>query len=250
MKKIPPKLLAWIFVIMGMILLELLCRFGFFSISTMVAPSVAIKALYYNILNGSIIEQLKTTAMEVVASFSIAAVIGFGLAIIFWKLERLGKIFEPYLVAMHAVPLIFFYPLLLYVFGLGQKPIIYIAVVTSITPIALNSWIGLKEVSNTYIKVARSVNCSRWQTFIKVVFPAATPRIFAGLKLGVIYSFIGCVAMEFILAQKGMGWMVKYDYDYFEPERMYAGIFLLTAIAVTMNSILRYFEKRIRMEME
>jgi NitT/TauT family transport system permease protein len=250
MNKMPPKLVTWIIVVMSLILLELTCRLGFFSATILVAPSIAFSTLLYNIANGSIFPHMGVTFLEVVISFAIASVMGFTVGIIFWKYERLGKIFEPYLVGMHAVPLIFFYPLLLYIFGLGQKPIIYIAITHSTTPILLNTWIGLKGVKEIFLKVAGSVNCSKWQTYIKVVFPAATPRIFAGLKMGFIYAFVSCVAMEFILSEKGLGWMVKYDYEYFEPERMYGAILLLVIIAVSINSFLLYYEKRIRMEME
>jgi NitT/TauT family transport system permease protein len=248
--KISPRLATWIIIGMSIILLEFMCRFGFFGATTLIAPSIGFKKLLYNLVKGNFISQVSTTFLEVAISFAVAFMLGVSIGIVFWKWERLGKTFEPYMVGMYAVPLIFFYPLLLYIFGLGQKPIIYIAVVHSTTPIVLNTWIGLKGVKEIFVKVARSVNCSRWQTYLKVVFPAATPRIFAGLKIGFIYAFVSCVAMEFILSEKGMGWMVKYDYEYFEPERMFGAIFLLVIIAVSMNSLLLHFEKRIRMEME
>jgi NitT/TauT family transport system permease protein len=235
---------------MSIILLEFICYFRFLSPTFLVAPSIALRNLLYNVIHGNILSNMATTFLEVMISSAIACVAGITIGIIFWKWEWLGKIFEPYMAGIYAVPLIFFYPLLLYVFGLGQKPIIYIAITNSITPIALNTWIGLKGVRETFFKVARSVNCSRWQTYLKVVFPAATPRIFAGLKLGFLFAFLSCVAMEFILSQKGIGWMVKYDYEFFEPGRMYASILLLVIVAVIINSILLHYEKRIRMEME
>jgi nitrate/nitrite transport system permease protein len=54
-------------------------------------------------------------------------------------------------------------------------------------PIVLNTHQGLRDVSQTYIKVAKSMRLTSRQTLAYILFPAAWPTIMGGLKLGLTY---------------------------------------------------------------
>ena len=64
--------------------------------------------------------------------------------------------------------------------------------------------------------------------------------------MGFVYAFIGSMAMEFILSDVGLGFMVNYNYNYFETPKMYAYIVIGLSLPVLMNSALGKVERRIR----
>jgi NitT/TauT family transport system permease protein len=235
----------WAIVLGFLLLLEIIGQKKLVSPTMISPPSVMITKLFQLSYEGKITANLTRTMVEVFAAFSLAAALGIGLGILFWKLPRFGRLVEPYLVSAYAVPFLLFYPVLLVLLGLGSLPIIVMAAVGSMVSIVLNTWIGFREIREVYVKVGQSLNCTRGQLFRKIYFPAAGPFIFAGLKLGFVYCLIGTIAMEFILAEKGLGFAVHYAYESFETPTMYAYILLIIIIAVLCNSVLFRGEREV-----
>jgi NitT/TauT family transport system permease protein len=246
--KIKPAWVQWAVLVVFVAALEYVARAGLVSRMTLVPPSEMVQTLVGLILEGQVTPHFIRTMIELFASFAIAATLGMAIGILFWRFTNVGKMFEPYIVSLYALPMVMFYPILLILLGLGSLPIIFLAVVASIIPVILNTTIGFVEIKEVLHKVARSANCTPWQTFSKVLFPAATPYIFTGLKLGFIYALILTIGMEFILTDRGLGFQVHEFYDYFDTSHMYAYILLNLLIAVVANSLLFRGEEQIRGE--
>jgi len=246
--KIKPQWVQWAIIIGFIVLLEVLTRGGMVRKTILVPPSEMVTTLFGLIAIGDVTPHFIRTMIEVFASFFIAMVGGITIGITFWRFARIGKMFEPYIVAIYAMPLVMFYPILLIFLGLGSRPIIALTVVSSIIPVILNTTIGFKEIREVLEKVALSNRCTPWQKFSKVLFPAAAPYVFTGLKLGFIYALIVTIGMEFILTDLGLGFQVHQFYDFFNTSSMYAYILLNLAIAVSANMLLFRSEESVRRE--
>jgi NitT/TauT family transport system permease protein len=109
--------------------------------------------------------------------------------------------------------------------------------------------VALRSISPVLPKLGRSLNCTRPQLYRKVLVPAATPLAVPGLKLGLIYAIIGTVAMEFILADRGLGYRIGYDYRQFDVADMWAMILAVAALAIVVTSAVGVLERRIRRDM-
>ncbi|MHA6631629.1 ABC transporter permease [Pseudonocardia sichuanensis] len=240
----------WGIVIGVVLLLELGSRTDFIDALIMPAPSTMVAQLVELLPTSDFWEDFRATALAVLAAFAIGAVGGLLLGILFWRLPFVGATFEPYLVSLYAAPTVVFYPILLAFLGLGPAPIVAIASTMALIPIALNTMVGLHSIPPSLPKLARSLNCSVAQTYRKVLAPAATPLLVPGLVLGFIYATIGVIAMEFILASNGLGFEIGYTYRSFDMERMYAYILVVLVVAVAVNVLLNFIERRVRQDME
>ena len=69
------------------------------------------------------------------------------------------------------------------------------------------------------------------------------------MKLGLIYAIIGTVAMEFILADRGLGYRIGVDYREFNVADMWALIFAVSVLAILVTSAVGLLERRIRRDM-
>lgn len=244
-KKRLPRLFRWAVVIALVAVLEVVSDRKMVSPTMITAPSEMARKLIELIYEGKITKNLIRTMTETFLSFGLSSSVGIVAGILFWKAPRMARLLEPYLVSAYAVPFLLFYPVLLVLFGLGALPIIVLTAVASLVSIVLNTWVGFREIKEVYVKVGRNMNCSRAQMFQKIYFPAAKPYIFAGLKLGFVYCLIGTIAMEFILADRGLGFAVHYAYESFETPTMYAYILLIISIAVVCNSVLLRGEREV-----
>jgi NitT/TauT family transport system permease protein len=109
--------------------------------------------------------------------------------------------------------------------------------------------VALRSINPVLPKMGRSVNCTRRQLYRKVLLPAATPLAVPGVKLGLIYAIIGTVAMEFILADRGLGYRIGVDYREFNIADMWALIVIIGALAILVTSAVGFLERRIRRDM-
>lgn len=190
-------------------------------------------------------DAMATTVLEVVASFAGSLVIGFALGALFWKAPYVGRLCEPYLVSFYAVPFIVFYPVLVVVLGLNSWPIIVIATAMGTIPMALNTWIGLASVRAVYWKLGASLGCNRRQTLRRIALPAAAPIMLSGIRLAGIYSFIGSVSMEFLLAPNGLGFQIRYLYEKYEQAPMLFYMVVVFVVASVVALLIASLEWRV-----
>jgi NitT/TauT family transport system permease protein len=192
---------------------------------------------------------LVRTCLTVAIAFGVGGTVGIVLGAACWRAPLLGDVLEPYLVTIYAMPTLVFYPILLALMGVGIGPILVIASLMVVIPVALNVMVALRSISPVLPKLGRSLNCTRPQLYRKVLVPAATPLAVPGLKLGLIYAIIGTVAMEFILADRGLGYRIGYDYRQFDVADMWAMILAVAALAIVVTSAVGVLERRIRRDM-
>lgn len=185
----------------------------------------------------------RRTGMEVAVSILAGSLLGFAAGLTFWKLPTVGRVFEPYLVSFYAVPLVLFYPVMIVLVGINAMSVIILATIMAAIPMALNTAVGLNTMPPVYMKLARSLKASPRQTLFAIAIPAAGPFIVAGLRLAVVYALIGTIAMEFTTAQAGLGYRIRYLYEIFDNNLMFAYIVVVLALSMILTVLLALVER-------
>ena len=243
------RLLRWGIIAVTVAVLELLTQTEVIPAVIMPPPSEIVSALFNLLGTAEFGSDLARTGLTVAIAFAIGCTIGVVLGAACWRAPLLGDVLEPYLVTIYAMPTLVFYPILLALMGVGMGPILVIASLMVVIPVALNVMVALRSISPVLPKLGRSLNCTGPQLYRKVLVPAATPLAVPGLKLGLIYAIIGTVAMEFILADRGLGYRIGYDYRQFDVADMWAMILAVAALAIVVTSAVGVLERRIRRDM-
>lgn len=188
---------------------------------------------------------LVPTIVAVVTSFVLAAVVGVGLGVLMWRSGLLHAVLDPYLTIYYAIPVFALYPLFLVLFGSGPAPIVIVGVLASFVIIAVQTAAGLRNTPAVYYKVARSLRLRPREVVRHVAIPAALPAVFAGLRLGLTYCVIIVVATQFILATRGLGWVIADAYERFDLPAMYGGVIMVAGLSLGLIALLRWLERRI-----
>ncbi|MPZ27916.1 MAG: ABC transporter permease subunit [Micromonosporaceae bacterium] len=174
---------------------------------------------------------LTDTLLAVVVSFTTGSVLGIATGTLLWRFPLLGRVLEPYVVSFYAVPLIVLYPVMLVVIGINVWSLVVLNTVVVAIPVLLNTWVGLQAVPPVYHRLARSLRCGAVRRFRQVLLPAALPQILAGLRIGASLAVVGITSMEFLLAPAGLGFQVRYLYEYFEHAQMWAYVVVIFVVA-------------------
>jgi NitT/TauT family transport system permease protein len=74
------------------------------------------------------------------------------------------------------------------------------------------------------------------------MLPAASPLIFAGLRLGTAAGFIGAILAELLVSPTGIGDLISYNQSIADYPRMYAAIGTVLLLSVALLASLERIE--------
>src|ERR1700694_6104661 len=96
------------------------------------------------------------------------------------------------IVTVYAIPKLALYPILLLAFGLGVSAKVAFGVLHGVIPIILFTLTAVHNTKPILIKTGHVLKLSRSQMVRWILFPAAIPEIFTGLRVGFALTLIGC----------------------------------------------------------
>jgi NitT/TauT family transport system permease protein/putative hydroxymethylpyrimidine transport system permease protein len=190
-----------------------------------------------------LLDNALTTLWEVLLGLAIAVALGAGAAVAMHLARPVRDAAYPLLIASQAVPIVVVAPLLILAFDYGIGPKIAIVALICFFPVTVNLLDGLRGVDPQLLKLMRSLGASRLATLWKVELPWALPQLFSGLRIAATVSVIGAVFGEWAGADEGLGRLVLLGINQLETPRVYAGVVLLTAMALLLFVIVALAER-------
>jgi ABC-type nitrate/sulfonate/bicarbonate transport system permease component len=183
------------------------------------------------------------TLVEVLLGLAISAAAGVSFAVAMHLFRPLRDAAYPLLVASQAIPVVVLAPIFVLAFDYGIGPKLAIVALICFFPITVNLLDGLRSVEPELLKLMRSMGASRPRTLWSVELPAALPFLFSGLKVAATVSVIGAVFGEWAGAEEGLGRLVLLGNNQLQTPRVYAGIVLLTLMAVALFALVALAER-------
>lgn len=229
----------------GAAVLEVLCALDIIDRLTMQPPHQIVIDLARLLASGGLTKAVFRTLSNVLIACSLALCVGIALASIIHRLPALRQALDLVFTTYYAVPILAFYPLFIVLFGLGNLPQILIGFLQGVVAVIVSVLDGLDRVPRVLRKLARVQKMTPLETTLLITLPAAAPWILTGAKLAVVFSIIGVVASEFLMARDGMGLEISYAYNNFDNARMYPLIVLVITFSITVNTLLFRWESRL-----
>ena len=205
------------------------------------SPSEIATALYED--RAILAENALVTLTEVVAGFGLAVLLGVGAAVLLHLNEPLRRAAYPVVVASQTIPVIVIAPILVVWFGYGIGPKLAVIALICFFPLAVNTLDGLRSVPRELTDMMRSLDARRSRILLDVELPAALPYLFSGAKIAVAVAVIGAVFGEWVGASSGLGYLMLQDNAQLETARLFASVFLLSAIALTLFGLVALLER-------
>jgi sulfonate transport system permease protein len=218
---------------------------GGLNLSIMPTPKSVLDAFVSFAVSGRLAKYFLASLVRVVAGFAIGA--GSGLLI-----GALGGIFPKFAYAtavvlgvLRPIPMIGLLPLFILWFGIGEWSKILVIAMGAIWPVLLNAESGIRNVDPKHLEVARILMKDKTTVLRKIVFPAATPSLLTGLRLGFSTAWRGIVSSEMIGASAGVGYLISYARELSQPAVMFLGLFIIGTVGILIDIVLQRVEKRL-----
>ena len=174
------------------------------------------------------------TFLAVTGGFSIAAVLGFTIAVGIAYSRWISELTYPFLIAAQVIPKVALAPLFIIWFGFGLAPKVVIAALIAFFPIVINTARGLVSVEPELIQYMNSLGASWREIFFKISLPWALPYIFASFRISITLAVVGAVVGEFVSSDSGLGYVISYANVSLDTDVMFAGIIVLSVLGMLL----------------
>jgi len=188
-------------------------------------------------------------AWDTLRAFAIAFAlsVAIGLAVGFWLgfAKLAGDVLEPMVVTVYAIPKLTLYPILLLAFGLGLSAKVAFGVLHGVIPIILFTLTAVRNTKPILIKTGRVNKLSSGQMIRWILFPAAVPEIFTGLRVGFSLTLIGSLLAEMFASQRGLGYLLMNGIGLHNVDLIMAVTLLIVVFAAGISTLLLHIDHRL-----
>jgi NitT/TauT family transport system permease protein len=228
------------------VLIEVLIKAGLINRFIVPYPSEIIGSFERIVVEEGVPSRFLLTASEALAASVLLSIVGISLGVLLHRIKLMRLATETWIAAMASAPLVLMYPLFLVIFGRSALTIIMIGFVAALPPVILKTLEGLAGTRTVLINVGRSFKLTPWQLYWKILFPAALPNIFVGVRLGMIFALINVVGVEFLINFGGLGQLVNELAERYDLPGTYAAICFVILVSIVFFVVTEWIEQWLR----
>jgi bicarbonate transport system permease protein len=158
--------------------------------------------------------QVFASLQRVAVGYTLAAVVGITLGIVVGLNPRISKGLNPIFQVLRTVPPLAWVPIALAALQQNQPAALFVIFITAVWPILINTAVGVKQIPQDYNNVAQVLQLPRSEYFFKILFPAALPYIFTGLRIAIGLAWLAIIAAEIVMSGVvGIGFFIWNAYQ-------------------------------------
>ena len=208
-------------------------------------PSVFLSDFARYVIDGTFPAATWVTLQAVLVAFAVGAFLALLTALAMTVFPTVEKLFSPIIDALNALPRVALIPLFILWFGIGMTQKVASGVSIMYFILLSYTMAGAKGTDPDHLALARSLGIPRWRVFTQIIVPSAVPSIFAGLRLGMIYTVLGVITAELIAGGKGIGTLVSYHSNTFDANGVFATLIVLVIITSALSALMSQIERSI-----
>ncbi|MBU97733.1 MAG: nitrate ABC transporter permease [Acidimicrobiaceae bacterium] len=176
----------------------------------------------------------------------LAILIGLFLAVLMSQAISVEKALFPFLVTLQAVPILAIVPLISFWWGTGQTSRVVVCIIISLFPIIVNTLFGLQSAEKGMHDLFTLHHVSRTTRLRKLMFPAALPALFAGLRISAGLSVVGAIVGDFFFArgEVGLGQLLKRFASRLQGEELLTSVILSAALGVAVFLLFTWIQNK------
>ena len=177
--------------------------------------------------------------------YGMAVMVAVTVGVLLGLSRRARLAASPIVEFLRAIPPPALLPFAILVLGVGDSMKIFIIAFVCLWPILLNTIDGVTGVEPTLRETARVYGVGTTDRLWRVMMPAASPQIFAGMRTSLSLALILMVVSEMVASTNGIGYFVLQSQRSFAIPEMWSGIFVLGILGYTLNAVFVVIERRV-----
>ena len=229
-------------IVLILVLWQAVCSLGMVDSFLLPSPIQVLKAFIEEF--PMLMEHSFITLAEAFLGLFLGILLGFVMAVFMDQFDALYQALYPLMVLTQTIPTVAIAPLLVLWFGYEMAPKVILIVITTFFPIAIGLLNGFKSADQDSIHLLRAMGAGRWQIFRYIKLPGAMSQFFAGLRISASYAVVGAVISEWLGGFGGLGVYMTRVKKAFSFDKMFAVIFLISAISLLLMKGVDFLQKK------
>jgi len=176
--------------------------------------------------------------------FGLAALVGIPLGFVLGRFRFLSDMAAPIVAILKPVSPLAWLPIGLLMFKAANPAAIYAIFICSLWPMIINTSVGVQQVPQDYLNVARVLNLSEWKVFTRILFPAVLPYMITGVRLSIGIAWLVIVAAEMLTGGVGIGFWVWDEWNNLKVEHIIIAIFTIGCVGLLLEQALMLVARR------
>jgi ABC-type nitrate/sulfonate/bicarbonate transport system permease component len=181
---------------------------------------------------------------RLLAGWAGAVVVGIAVGTVLGLSAMARDYLGPAISFLRAIPPPALLPLFIVLLGIGDGMKAAVIGFGAVWPILLNTADGVASVEPLQRDTARAYRIGFRDELLRIVLPAAAPKIFAGLRISLSIAVILMVISEMIATVDGVGFALVQAQRSFRTLDVWAAILVLGIIGFALNAALAAVEGR------
>jgi ABC-type nitrate/sulfonate/bicarbonate transport system permease component len=178
--------------------------------------------------------------------FGIAVVVGVALGIPLGLSALARKAAMPHIEFWRAMPPPALLPIsIILLHSIGNLQKVSFIAFFCLFPVLLNTIDGVRGIDPTFMETARSYGLGWTESIRRVVLPAASPQIAAGMRNSLSLAVIMMVLSEYFSSTSGVGYVLLISKNTFQLGPMWAAILLIGLLGYVLNLLFGLAERRV-----
>ncbi len=209
-------------------------------------PEAVLRTAWRELVSGDLLRNLSASLIRDLLGFFGGTALGLLVGTVLGMSRWAERLVLPTFNGLRQIAILAWIPLISLWFGIGDAAKIVFILVSTFTPVVLNTFEGMRSTPPALVEVGRALGFTAWQRVRRLFIPAALPSILTGVHLGLIYAWLAAVGAEyFMTAGPGIGGLIIAGRERFEMDLVLFGMILLGAVGFVINLGAETAEKRL-----
>jgi ABC-type nitrate/sulfonate/bicarbonate transport system permease component len=230
--------LRWLILLILLAAWETATAFGWLSRLFFSSPSVILQTLWSMTTDAGFAAQLSATLLRTAVGVALGAAAGLLSAWLIGAGRLIRMLAEPFIAALHPLPKLALFPILLVIFGIGETSKVLLIAITAFFPLLITTLAGISQIERSLWMMAANFGARGAALVRHLLIPASLPNALAGLKLALNSGLVVTTAIEMLSANRGLGTLIWLAWQTFRTEELYAVLIVIGAIGVAGNFLL------------
>ncbi len=193
-------------------------------------PLIVGNVFWQGCISGQIPYHLGVTLLRLVASFSIAMLLGCAIGIVLGRNKKLDSFFDNWLVIFLNIPALVTIILCYVWFGLTEVAAILAVVINKLPNVIVTIREGARALDQDLLEMARCYRFGREKTLLHVVWPQLYPYIMGATRSGLALVWKIILVVELLGRSNGVGFQLYTFFQLFDVASLLAYTIAFVAV--------------------
>ena len=228
-----------------MLLWELLSRTNIID-SRIVAPPTKIAATLVTMtLHEGFLAQIGATLVRYLGGLLLGVIPGVAIGLTMGIFAWPRAILQPLVNMLYPLPHIALFPIVLILVGQNEKSNLIMVALGPFFTMLIVTANAVRTIDPIYLDVAASFETRVNDLYTRIVFPAVLPTVAAGFRIALGLALVSTIAVEFLVADNGIGHVIWNSWQILSLSRSVAGLAVTGIIGLLSFLAFGWLERRI-----